>query len=887
MSTIAGKPRQVHHPKFGLGTLIVDNGTTCIVRFPHGIEEVEATSLEIRLSLHEAVSSGIVASPLETMLRVEAASIQSVNDAWGVFSRSRIALLPHQLWVCHRALSQWPIRTLIADDVGLGKTIEAGLILWPLLARGVVRRLLILTPASLVEQWQYRLRTMFDIRLSMYRPEVDTPRADFWSTHHQVVASLPTLRADNKGRHDRLLEAPPWDMLIVDEAHHLNADEKTGKTLGFHLVEKLNDQQKIQSCVFFTGTPHRGKPYGFWSLMNLLRPDIFDPNQPESAQLPHLRDAVIRNAKQKVTDMKGKSLFKPIRQYPETYSYSPEEEHFYQLMTTFITTGKAYASGLSRKAQGRVMLVLIALQKLASSSVAAVRGALTTRLARLRGEAATYRRECDSDEQEESSDDIDQVLEKWIKADRKDRLLLMEDEIVHLDELLVAASAVIAETRIRRVVEVTRDRYKDEPVLLFTEYKATQALVVSALMTEYGRDAVGFINGDDRLDGVMRPDGKSISLTTRREETAEQFNAGRIRYLVSTEAGGEGIDLQERCHCLIHVDLPWNPMRLHQRVGRLNRYGQAHAVEVVSLRNPDTVESRIWSKLEEKLARIMQALGSAMDEPEDLLQLVLGMFGSGFFNEIFSEGSATPRERLDAWFDEKTSTFGGANALDTVKTLIGHCQSFDLSGLSDVPPKDLPDLLPFFQHMLVMNNRRPELDTGALTFKTPDAWLTTPGIRRKYEGLLFQRDVQGKDAATKIVGVGHQVFDQALRQAETFQGRLAGIPGLAAPIAVFRIRNRLTDQGGQVRESVVGVRILIKALRLELIRDWEMLDELSPLMRSSLREPRSIAADGPTMIQWLTRARDFVEKEIDKLGLPFKVPEIQPDILLWPVEGAL
>ncbi|MFB1490243.1 MULTISPECIES: SNF2-related protein [unclassified Thiocapsa] len=121
--------------------------------------------------------------------------------------------MPHQLWVCHRALQQWPIRLLIADDVGLGKTIEAGLILWPLLSSVKVRRLLILTPASLVEQWQYRLRTLFDIRMSMYRPEVDTPKAGFWSTHNQVVASLPTLRTDRKGRHERLLDAPRWDML--------------------------------------------------------------------------------------------------------------------------------------------------------------------------------------------------------------------------------------------------------------------------------------------------------------------------------------------------------------------------------------------------------------------------------------------------------------------------------------------------------------------------------------------------------------------------------------------------------------------------------------------------------------------------------------------------
>jgi superfamily II DNA/RNA helicase len=137
-----------------------------------------------------------------------------------------------------------------------------------------------------------------------------------------------------------------------------------------------------------------------------------------------------------------------------------------------------------------------------------------------------------------------------------------------------------------------------------------------------------------------------------------------LRYLVSTEAGGEGIDLQTRCHTLIHVDLPWNPMRLHQRVGRLNRYGQSQPVEVVTIRNPDTVESRIWGKLEEKLRHIMEALGHAMDEPEDLMQMVLGMAGPGFFNEVFTEGPRIPGDRLDEWFDSKTRTQNDALGMD-------------------------------------------------------------------------------------------------------------------------------------------------------------------------------------------------------------------------------
>ncbi len=191
--------------------------------------------LELRQGLLDQLRSGEWGIPLEIINRTQASAIQSVNDAWGCFSRSRMQLLPHQLWVCRQVIREWPTRWLVADDVGLGKTIEAGMILWPLLARGTVTRLLILCPASLVAQWQHRLRTMFDIRLSIFAPEVDTPRSDFWSTHNQVVASLQTLRMENEARQQRLFESEPWDLLFVDEAHHLNADEDQGLTLGYKM----------------------------------------------------------------------------------------------------------------------------------------------------------------------------------------------------------------------------------------------------------------------------------------------------------------------------------------------------------------------------------------------------------------------------------------------------------------------------------------------------------------------------------------------------------------------------------------------------------------------------------------------------------------------------
>src|SRR5207302_6633743 len=137
--------------------------------------------------------------------------------------------------------------------------------------------------------------------------------------------------------------------------------------------------------------------------------------------------------------------------------------------------------------------------------------------------------------------------------------------------------------------------------------------------------SVAFINGVHRADEIRLPDGNVRTMNEHREGACRRFKEGGARFLISTEAGGEGIDLQERCHTLIHVDLPWNPMRMHQRVGRLNRYGQQERVEVFTLRNPDTEEARNWDRREEKPQRIEVALGQVMDEPEDMLQLVLGM----------------------------------------------------------------------------------------------------------------------------------------------------------------------------------------------------------------------------------------------------------------------
>jgi ERCC4-related helicase len=886
---------QVRNERLGIGRVEFDKGATVIVRFGSGLEECEKSTLTQIWTSAQAILQSQWQAPLKVITRVQAEAIQSVNDMWGVFSRSRIKLLPHQLWVCRQVLERWPARWLVADDVGLGKTIEAGLILWPLLARGTVKRLLVLCPASLVPQWQWRLGEMFDIRLTRYVTQADAPRAEFWNTNHQVVASLQTLRARGE-RQKRLIESDPWDLLIVDEAHHLNFEEHSAPSLGYELVDQLT--KRVPSVLFFTGTPHRGKDFGFWSLLQLLRPDLFNGRRPAAEQLPLLRQVMIRNNKQNVTDLKGDKLFQPSTVTSETYAYSQVEARFYAMLTEFILTGKAYASSLSATNSRTVILVLIAMQKLASSSVAAIRRALKGRLMRLneararlaRHPAASVSAETSIYENLEESGEFDSLSREDEKAAADwITVQLMMDEEPRLRELISVADEVTEETKISKIISTVEERFPGRSVLLFTEYKATQSLVMSALHKQFGDGCATFINGDERAEDVRTRDGKVVSLNEKREDAADKFNTGQVRFLVSTEAGGEGIDLQWNCHSLIHVDLPWNPMRLHQRVGRLNRYGQDNEVEVINLRNPDTVEARIWEKLNTKLQSITLALKEVMDEPEDLLQLVLGMASPSLFRELFWEANSVPDSSLAGWFDQKTARFGGKDALETARDLVGYAARFDFQEVSArIPRVDLPALVPFFKAMVLLNGRQVRDEAGGLSFRSPEAWRKDPGVRDRYDGLLFDRELPSGYDSQRIVGVGHRAMDQAIAQAKSHSASVTTLPArlLQRPLLVFIVEDGVTTIGGMIRSVVAGVLWdLSKHSDHRLLSDWQVILELNRLLGApGFQRPRPSppASNISEVTMVMSEAEDLLKARLVELDLPFKVPVVVLHAVLWP-----
>lgn len=854
--------QQVKHPKHGSGRIEFVKARSAIVRFGELLSEVLLTELEPVTNAGEALRTGQFSPINEVLARIQAYAITSVNDTWGLFSRSRVALLPHQLWVCRQVISRWPSQWLIADDVGLGKTIEAGLILWPLLSRKRVKRLLILCPAALVEQWQYRLRTMFDIHVFEYVPEADTPKKEYWRGQPFIVASLQTLREDRNGRHQRMLEADPWDLVIVDEAHHLYAPE-AGSTLSYQLLEKLQTAGKFRSLLLFSGTPHRGNDRAFLALLKLLDPDGFDVHRPLQEQLASVARVLIRNNKQQVTDLSGRALFESPLVQNVTYAYSDAERRFYDLLTDFISTGQAYANTLSGRSEQTVRLVLIAMQKLASSSIAAIRSALLRRLDALEAEDDQRSRAWKA-ALGEDVDDMDAMLHPFS---------LMGDEPDRLRELLAAAATVVQETKILRLLDVLETQFAHRTVLFFTEYKATQALLYQALTEQYGDGCVLFINGEDQLMVA----GQVID--SNREDAAERFNGGRVRFLISTEAGGEGIDLQMNCHTLIHVDLPWNPMRLHQRVGRLNRYGQTRRVDVLMIRNPDTVEGRIWSLLNEKLERIRAALNSAMDDPEDLLQLVLGMSDSALFDTIYHDAGLVPRERLAEWFDVKTGRLGGEDALKAVKNLIGSSVKFDFANVSQLIPKlDLPALEPFFHRMLVINRRQVRRDQDGMSFKTPDAWKGI-GILPDYKDMAFNRELQGVDAGSRILGVGHKLIDRALEQAESFTGAAVVLPGLRHPVLVYEVTEELTDVDRLTRRVVFALEM---DRTPRLLKDWEVVEWINKQRVIYSEEVIRPADDADTLEHVLATSLTLAQQSLQELDLDFVLPRTQLIAAVWP-----
>ena len=549
---------------------------------------------------------------------------------------SSVIPLPHQIRALSRAISNDRVRYLLADEVGLGKTIEAGLIMRELKLRGLVRRTLVIVPKGLVTQWVAEMRTHFGEEFRLLIPSDFSAyrriaREDnLWQSHPQVVCPMDSVKPldgrrgwsreqvaeYNRERFEDLISAG-WDLVIVDEAHRLggSTDQVARYKLGQGLAEAA------PYLLLLSATPHQGKTDAFHRLISLVDAQAFP--DVSSVTKERVQPYVIRTEKRRAIDAQGKPLFKPRR--TELAPVSWEDRHrdqrlLYEAVTEYVREGYNQAMREKRSTIGFLMILM---QRLVVSSTRAIRTTLERRLEALEAP------------QEQLTLFPTVSVEDWADLDGqeqmdtllKTRLKALKNERAEVKLLLEAAKRCEAQGPDAKAEAILDWIYRlqaeegdpDLKVLVFTEFVPTQEMLYEFL-TERGFEVV-CLNGSMDME--------------ERKRVQDAF-AKDARILISTDAGGEGLNLQF-CHVVINYDIPWNPMRLEQRIGRVDRIGQTHTVRAINFVFEDSVEHRVREVLEEKLAVIFEEFG--IDKTGDVLDSAQA---GQIFDDLYVEAILNP-----------------------------------------------------------------------------------------------------------------------------------------------------------------------------------------------------------------------------------------------------
>lgn len=535
----------------------------------------------------------------------------------GILSKlsSGIIPLPHQLHVLNRTLSNNNIRYILADEVGLGKTIEAGLIIKELKTRGLIKRILIVCPKGLVTQWNLEMQEKFGEKFNIIHPEdydairKITDSDDVYAQFDQIISpmdSIKPLALERRiGWDDTRIEKyneeriyaiinSGWDLIIIDEAHRVAGS--TGEVARYKLGSLLS--QASPYLLLLTATPHNGKTEPFLRLIRLVDEQAF-PNY-RAIVKEQVAPYVIRTEKRHAIDNNGDRLFK--NRNTKIISLQWDERHtmqrkLYEMVTDYVS--KNYNKAMRNRGKNMwFVFLLIMMQRLVTSSTSAIRQSLEKRVAVLEEQAFRYQ----SMTEEEFADmDLEENLEDAISAISLD----FKEEIAQLAAIIDVAKQAeyqYSDVKVDPLTALIDDLYAEDrrrKVIIFTEFVATQNYLKD-LLTSRGY----FIS---TLNGSMSIDERNAVIAEFKTKTD---------ILISTDAGGEGLNLQFS-NCVINFDLPWNPMKIEQRIGRIDRIGQQRDVVAFNFVLADTVENRVRDVLEEKLDVILKELG--VDKYADVL----------------------------------------------------------------------------------------------------------------------------------------------------------------------------------------------------------------------------------------------------------------------------
>ena len=796
----------------------------------------------------------------------------------GQLSNARTEILPHQIFTAYTVVSSPRRRFMLTDEVGLGKTIEAGMVCQALSQRGYANRTLIITPAGLTRQWQEELEEKFQARFEIFGRDFTATNPRTWDLRASAIASLDRLK---RKEHKRvLLENRKWDLIIFDEAHKLSAKEygrKTDKTHNYLLAEALRDY--TDALLLLTATPHAGDPdhSRFINLVRLLESKVdFSPliDQPlfrELDAVPYSK-LVLRTPKLKVTDAEGKVVFKGRMTHALPFAMYPDEKEFYSAVEDYIRTGynsiEQIADPMHKRAVG---FILTTFQKLNASSFRAIKAALEGRLARLEKKVEELPEE-EAEDRDDRYEGENQEKDVVLKTDRE----ILKDEIKQLRKLL--AIPVTRERKIDSLRDLLKKIDEQTPgakVLIFTEYRRTQEFLKERLEKWYGANTVVLINGSMELEGKT-PDAESKRRSQRvfREEPS-------VRFLVSTEAGGEGINLQF-CHIVVNYDLPWNPMRYEQRVGRVYRYGQDKVVQIYNLRARDTVEETVRSYFEARLRVAAQALQQVTGEdPEELIaslnwQLETEIEPDEIYKRALVDGTLNKQSKEEIQEAVKRAQKAFEIATQSLFKDVSS-YSFDSYQKALASPVKLKDLEDFTLKFLARERRQVQRKDGFYEFLTPEE-MKDNGLHERYRRATFDRSTAIRDSQADFLALGHPFIDAMLRRVgdNNFGGHstvrvIAGIGlGSKAPMAGyqfnFMVRSRVQREDGD--EYLFDLHTVV------VLPDGSIDIEFSSLAASSYSENESFSPQ-------IERALDSLDKIDVEEAFQHAKEHVERNAQLW------
>ena len=569
---------------------------------------------------------------------------------------SSLIPLPHQLLILEKLMKAPQTRFLLADEVGMGKTIEAGLALKELKLRGEIKRTLLIVPKSAMLQWQSEMRQHFKESFQIYDSQLISSLSNmfsqieaeeelnFWRQHNQIIVSTDALKplehrqgwsqekidTYNKYRIEAVVNAD-FDLVIIDEAHKMGGS--TAQVGRYQLAETLSNA--VPRMLLLSATPHRGKSDHFRRVLQLLDADAFTGEGMPS--IKEIEPYVMRSEKRYAVDYNGEKLFNERQTIKLSVPLDEERHHLQRLLYEHLTSYVRTSFNKAKQNRNTALaLVMTMFQKIAGSSTAAIAQALDTRLYRLQNgleeSVEDYNPEFDSTDFEDFQPTSFSVEHTYDDRTEEEVLAeLVEEAKSCLNKETDAKAEALVKTISKLRMEQGDPQMK---VLVFTEFRATQDYLKKMLT------AKGLIC--ETINGSMELEERQLALRQFKEQAD---------VMISTDAAGESLNMQF-CHVIFNYDLPWNPMAIEQRIGRVDRIGQKHTVQAYNRLTTNSIDAKVYGIIVEKLNIILSQLG--IDKTSDVLDSTI-------------EQSKINRVYLQSLLDPHRSEFIGDSWLFEIK----------------------------------------------------------------------------------------------------------------------------------------------------------------------------------------------------------------------------